>query len=146
MQRLIRVDMAVYDLDQFVKSGLSLAVCRDDAMIFSSNGDGLEPLVKYLYQHGATKAGVVVFDKLVGRAAALLITLLTPKSVHAGAVSDSGAEVIDNCQIPFETKRRVKYLTDVASEGGCRWEKMAIGKTAEELLSELRAVYSHLSP
>ena len=130
----------MHTLASFLETGLSLVVYRDGQVVFESSDSDLRPLVTYIRTYGSDDGEVVIFDKYVGRAAALLMELIRPHHVYAGVISQSGAQALKESGIGFDAGREVKYLMDVASEGMCRWEKMAIGKIAEEFLAELRNI------
>jgi hypothetical protein len=132
--------LSMHTLASFLETGLSLIVYREGMVVFESSDSDLRPLVTYIRTHGTHDEKVVIFDKYVGRAAALLMGLIRPHHVYAGVISQSGAEELKESGIAFDAGREVKYLMDVASEGMCRWEKMAVGKTADELLAELRKI------
>ncbi len=127
----------MYTLRQFLDSDLSLAIYEGEKELFNSRASDLEPLVQFL--EGKTPAGdsLVIFDRYVGRAAALLISRIKPQKVLTGVISENGSQVLDDASIPFEAGERAKYLMGVASEDMCRWEKLSLGKSSEELLSEL---------
>ena len=134
----------MYTFDEFAKSEWSLVVCKEGTAFFRSKDSDLEPLVRYLAEHETNSENVTVYDKYTGRAAALLMALVMPDMVYTGTISDGGVEVLNEHNIRFQAGDRVRYLMGIASDGMCRWEKMAVGKTPLELLGELRKVYGHL--
>lgn len=131
----------MFTRDQFLSSTASLVVFHGDEIAFESDASDLRPLVTYLGQIEPSGDDVTIFDRYVGRAAALLMTLVEPIKVYTGVISDGGAAVLEQFSIPFEASERVAYLMGVASADMCRWEKAAIGRSAEELLLELRSEY-----
>jgi len=128
----------MYTLKQFLDSDLSLVIYEGAREVFSSGASDLEPLVQYLDQDSTVGGNLTVFDRFVGRAAALLISTLKPRRVYTGVISENGAQVLEAMGIPFEAAETAKYLMGVASEDMCRWEKLSLGKTPDELLDELR--------
>lgn len=130
----------MHTLASFLETGLSLVVYHDGSVVFESSDSDLRPLVTFIRTHTAHDGEVVIFDKYVGRAAALLMELIRPHHVYAGVISESGGQALKESGIAFDAGREVKYLMDVASEGMCRWEKMAVGKMANEFLEELREI------
>ncbi|MCP4686346.1 MAG: DUF1893 domain-containing protein [bacterium] len=128
----------MYTLQEFLDSDLSLVIYVADKEEFRSRASDLEPLVKFLDDSTPSNERPVVFDRYVGRAAALLVSTLKPEKVHTGVISEAGAQVLDDARIPYEAREQARYLMGVASEDMCRWEKLSMGKSPEELLSELR--------
>lgn len=127
-------------LSEFLESGLSLAVYHGYERAYESREPDLRALVTYLSIHVAPNAPITLYDKYVGRAAALLMTLISPVRVLAGLISDGGRRVLDEAGIEWRAQSRAQFLMGAASDGMCKWEKLAAGKTAEELLRELGGV------
>ncbi|MCK4632789.1 MAG: DUF1893 domain-containing protein [candidate division Zixibacteria bacterium] len=123
----------MFTKDQFLSSTASLIVFHGDEVAFESDDSDLRPLVAYLGQTELGRNDVTMFDRYVGRAAALLMSRIKPIKVNTGTISEGGAVVLDEHAIPFEAKEKVTYLMGVASQDMCRWEKMAVGKSSEEL-------------
>ncbi|KAA3634314.1 MAG: DUF1893 domain-containing protein [Calditrichaeota bacterium] len=124
-------------LSEFQKSGKSLSIYSGTEEIFSSDKDALEPLVEFI-QSDATYENLVIFDKYIGRAAAMLMTLINPQKVYTPIISQFGREVLQNKSIRYEAEKEVEFLMGVASDSMCRWEKISVGKTAEDLLEMLK--------
>ncbi len=66
----------MYSYDRFKKSPWSLVVISDGRIIFRSRASALKPLVRYLTSRREQGDRVVIYDKYVGRAAAMLMTLI----------------------------------------------------------------------
>lgn len=130
----------MYTLAEFLETDLSLIIYDDGRELFRSTASNLEPLVAFLKMGINTRGAVTVFDRYVGRAAALLISTLRAKKVYTGVISEGGAVVFEETGLEFEAGERAKYLMGVASADMCRWEKMAVGKTPQELLAALNGV------
>ena len=134
--------MSLPSLDEFLRSGLSLAVYHDGALAYDSKRAALAPLLEYVVRQraatGPAPKRIVFFDKHIGRAAALLMTLVKPSRIYSGTISHAAISVFEERRIMFEADRIVEFLMDVASKDTCRWEKLAAGKTAEELLAILQ--------
>lgn len=130
----------MYTFDQFKQSGKSLVILKDDQIVFESNLNALEPLIQFIKEKRHLEGGFVIYDKYIGRAAALLMTFLKPKKVYTPVISQFGREEFERFGIDYQFDKEVKYLMGVASEKMCRWEKMTVGKTPEEfwtMLTEL---------
>lgn len=122
----------MYSLDRFARSRWSLVVRYEGKMIFRSRASGLRALKRYLKQGGRERRGVEMFDTHVGRAAGLLMVLAKPSTVYTTVISDGGCEVMERYGLSIEARKQVKYLMGIASEGTCRWERLAMGKSPEE--------------
>lgn len=119
----------MYNLEKFTKSHWHLVVVSCQKRIFQSKARGPNPLIIYIKKFARKFVHLVVYDKIVGRAAALLLVNLKPKKVYTPIISQGGVFVLKKYKIPFEAKNRVKYITDIASKELCQWEKLAKNKT-----------------
>lgn len=91
----------------------SLLVIRDDEIIFQSDGKWLYPLFDledYLNntQHNLEKT--IVWDKVIGKASALLLLYLKAERVHGELISDLAFEVFEHFQIPLSYDQRVPRI------------------------------------
>ena len=130
-------------LKEFLDGPDSLAVYDSDReLIFRSQASDLKPLIDLLRTDAAKKSRqcLCVYDRYVGRAAALLITRIQPAKVLTGVISEGGTETLATHEIAFEAGRSVKFLKGIAGDDICRWEKMALGKTSDEFWKELQSL------
>ena len=80
----------------------SMQVLLDDEILFSSNGKWLYPLFDledYLKDHPELLRKATIWDKVIGKAAALLILRLGGNRVHGVLMSELGAEVLEKAGV-----------------------------------------------
>jgi hypothetical protein len=118
----------MYTLQKFAESKWSLVVYQQCNAIFRSQASGIRPLITYINRYGTKKSGLVIFDKNVGRAAALLMILIKPKKIYTSVISKKGLKALNESKIDYFANKRVKYLKGIASDDICKWEKLATGK------------------
>jgi hypothetical protein len=128
------------ELRSFLESGLSFMVQVNKRTVFESEATDLQPLVTYIQEFGPDYNNPIIFDKYVGGAAALLMTLIEPQKVYAGVLSQRGKETLERSSIAYETRQIVQYLMDIASEGMCHWERLSLGLTAQEFFARLTGI------
>lgn len=128
----------MYSFDSFINSKWSLVITAGDRVVFRSQASGIKGLVRFLRAGIANEDDTVIYDKYVGRAAALLMTLIKPVKVYTPVISEGGKEVFEKHDIPYKAQRTVKYLMGIASDEMCRWEKMCIGKSPKEFWDVLK--------
>jgi len=98
----------------------TLEVFFEDDLIFHSDGKWLHPLFeleKFLKQKKYNPGFLIVKDKIVGRAAALVQLHLGIKSVKAGIMSELAKELFDYLQISYEYEKLVDRIQ-------CRTEEL----------------------
>ena len=127
----------MYSFEQFKKSRWTLIIISDGDIIFRSQAKAIKPLIRFLKNKPSNLSNVIIYDKYIGRAAAMLMTFLKPMKVYTPVISQFGREVFEKHNIDFEADKEVKYLMGIASEDMCKWEKLTAGKTPEELIQML---------
>jgi zinc transport system ATP-binding protein len=89
----------------------TLTVCRNGTPIFTSNGKWLHPLFEleeYLAEHPIQPENLILQDKIIGKAAALLIHRLGFRTVKAGILSRRGEAVLQR----YESAYSYELLVD----------------------------------
>lgn len=117
----------------------SLEVYRDDQLIFFSDGKWLRPLLElhdFLAGQDYDPERLVLKDKIVGKAAALIQVYLGVKNVHASMLSRLARAVFEEFQIRYDYDQLVDRIQ-------CRTEdlleKESNPKAAYELVRKLAA-------
>jgi len=98
----------------------SLEVYHDHKLIFFSTKNWLHPLFDledFLGKSSFPAYQLLIKDKIVGRAAALLMVHLKAGQVFANTLSKPGEEVLQHYQIPYEYRMHVDKI-------GCQTEEL----------------------
>ena len=96
----------------------TLTVCHNDTPIFTSHGKWLHPLFEledYLAEHPIQPENLILQDKIIGKAAALLILRLGFRTVNAGVLSKLGEAVLQRHGIVYTYEQlvdRIHYQTE----------------------------------
>ena len=91
----------------------TLTVLRDGIPVFTSDGKWLHPLFEledYLTAHHLSPDGLVLQDKIIGKAAALLIHRLGFRAVNVGILSKLGEAVLRRHGIVYTYKQLVDRI------------------------------------
>ena len=118
--------------DEFLTSGNTLHVYEGDKLIFASHKDRLLPLVEYIDKFAPYHRNVVILDKIMGRAAALLCVKASCQEVYSPLGSQLAVEVLDEYSIKHHLTRIVPYIQKPSQEDMCPMEALSIGKEPEE--------------
>jgi len=123
-----RQSKSAYSLKQFIRDGYSLAVFKNGQLFFSSREHNLRPLAKFIVKHGWSHKKLIMFDKYIGRAAALLIIALHPSKLYTPIISRLAIPVLRSKKIRYVADKKVDRLMGIASQSTCQWEKMSVDK------------------
>jgi hypothetical protein len=122
---------------EFLESGNTLRVYQGKRLIFSSDKDRLFPLLDYISQMPSRQPGVVIFDKLMGNAAALLSIKAGCREVCSPLGSQLAVKTLEKSGIKYHITEIVPFVLRPDGQGMCPMEKLSIDKEPEEFYAAL---------
>ena len=125
---------------EFLMSGDTLRVYKCDRLIFSSNKDRLLPLLEYIGRFVPHHQQVVIFDKIMGNAAALLSIKASCQEVYSPLGSQLAVRTFDKYGIKYHIAEIVPYIQKPNEEDMCPMEKLSINKAPEEFYEVIRNI------
>lgn len=118
--------------NEFLASDNTLQVYKDGELIFSSDEDRLLPLLEYISRFATYQQQVVVFDKIMGNAAALLSIKADCQEVYSPLGSEIAVRTLEQYGINYQINEIVPYIRQADSEEMCPMEKLSLDKSPEE--------------
>lgn len=128
--------------DQFLTSSNTLHVYKGGKLIFASDKDSLLPLVEYIDKFASRHRNVVIFDKILGRAAALLCIKANCREVYSPLGSQLAIDVLGKRGIKYHLTRTVPCIQKPNSTEMCPMELLSIGKEPAEFYRLIRNLSS----
>ena len=122
---------------EFNASDDTLRVYEDSSLVFSSRKDRLLPLMEYIDRFASEHKGVVIFDKIIGNAAALLAVKAGGREIFSPLGSELALQTLEEYDIEYHFTRTVPTIQKVDGESMCPMEKLSIGKEPEEFYREM---------
>jgi len=122
----------------FLASDDTLRIYGGKTLIFSSNKDRLLPLMEYL-SNNHPRESVIIFDKIMGNAAALLSVKANCREVYSPLGSELGIKTLEKHHIKYHLDKVVPFIMRPDGKGMCPMEKLSIGKEPEEFYQEMKA-------
>lgn len=117
---------------EFVASDDTLRIYAGENLVFSSRKDRLLPLMEYLGRFAPEHTEVVIFDKIIGNAAALLAVKTGCREAFSPLGSELAAQTLAEYGIAYHFTRTVPAIQRADSEDMCPMEKLSLGKGPEE--------------
>ena len=117
---------------EFLSSGDTLQVYKGDKLLFSSGKDRLLPLLEYIDNFAPYHQQVIIFDKIMGNAAALLSVEASCQEVYSPLGSQLAVKTLDKYGIKYHLTEIVPYIQKPNGEDMCPMEKLSINKEPEE--------------
>lgn len=124
--------MKEYSLDYFIGRPWSFVLIKKGKLIYRSKKQGLAPLVFCLKYKKNILHGAIVYDKIIGRAAACLIIYGKAKKVMTPVISQSAITIFKKHEIPAEYIKITGKILNKKGDDQCPMEKMSSGKSAKE--------------
>jgi len=128
--------------NEFSVSGDTLQVYKDNKLVFASNRDRLLPLLEYIDRFALHHQWVVIFDKIMGNAAALLCVKATCQEVYSLLGSQLAINTLDKYGIRYHLTKIVPYIQKPRSEEMCPMEKLSVDKDPYEFYEIMRTLYN----
>jgi hypothetical protein len=117
-----------YNLDYFMGKKWSFVLIRGGQIVFRSKSERLKPLICSINKHKKEMRGATVFDKVIGRAAAILLSYSKVKEVWTPIISRGGKNILQKNKIKTEYKREVENIMNQKGDDLCPMEKMSLAE------------------
>jgi hypothetical protein len=114
-------------LRELEETGNCLMIYADEELIFKSKSKGIRPHLEAIDELGDKLHGSLMVDKIVGRAAALLILYSKASKVQAQVLSEPGKQIFDECKIDYYYVDLVPHIKLEDGRIFCPFERMVQG-------------------
>ena len=94
--------------------------------VFTSQERGVKPLLHLLTEKKGFLKGASVADKVIGKAAALLMVLGKIKEVHTLIISEPAIKVFEKYNIPCFYDKKVNRIVNRTGDGLCPMETLCL--------------------
>lgn len=99
--------------------GVSCVVIRGDEIIHTADGRGVAPLLD-LYNNDREKLkGGVVVDRIIGKAAAMILALGQAESAYGEVMSEPARDYLISREIPYQFGQCVEVIAGRDGTGMC---------------------------
>lgn len=122
----------------FLESADTFRVYRGRRLVFASRKDKLAPMVDYIDNCQPYEEGVVVYDRIVGNAAALLLKTIRCRAVYSELGSENAVRTLDEAGIKHRFNETVDCIMNDSGQDMCPMERLSLGKTPEQFYRALK--------
>lgn len=117
----------INDLKEILlKENHTIVIYKDDASVIVSDDRGVAPLMKLLQDNKSQLQNSMVADKVIGKAAALLMAYAGIKEVYTPVVSLLALEVFENHNIKISYDKAVERIVNRKGDGLCPMETLCL--------------------
>jgi len=123
----------------FLASDDTLCIYRGGKLVFSSRKDRLLPLMEFISTRKDTSDDLVIYDKVMGNAAALLAVIVKAVEVYSPLGSELAVKTLDRFGIKYRLEKLVPFIMRDDGKDLCPMEQLSIGKSPGEFYRVLKA-------
>ena len=124
--------------EEFLTGQDTLRIYKDERLLFASRKERLMPLLEYMEHFAPYEEGVVVFDRVVGNAAALLLKTIRCREVFSELGSENAMHTLDTFGIKYHFNETVPFIENDSRQDMCPMEKLSLGESPEEFYLALK--------
>ncbi|MFC1908831.1 DUF1893 domain-containing protein [Chloroflexota bacterium] len=117
--------------NEFLNSSDTLQVYQDGHLVFSSQKDRLVPLLEYINRFVPHRQAEVVFDKIMGNAAALLAIKAGCREVYSPLGSQIAVKTLDKYGVKYQLTEIIPFIQRLDLEAMCPMEELSLDKEPE---------------
>jgi hypothetical protein len=129
---------------EFKNSNDTLRVYQGGDCIFRSDRDVLGPLVDFIAQSAKPGNGIIILDKVMGNAAALLAVKAGAVRVFSPLGSDIAVESLHANKVEFFLEKKVPFILARNGKDMCPMEKLSLDKSPDEFYEIIKARFNNL--
>ena len=98
-------------------------VVNNERILYSASGKGIKPLLTVYLENPKYLMDSFVADKVIGKAAAMILCMGKVKEVYADRMSEKALELLEKYRINVSYKEKVAYVQNMDRTDMCPLEK-----------------------
>lgn len=132
--------MNIYELkDILLKENHTIVIYKSDASVIVSDDRGVAPLMKLLNEDKEQLRDSMIADKVIGKAAALLMVYAGVKEVFTPTISVPAVEVFEKHNVKITYDKVVERIINRTGDGLCPMESLCLNvENPEEAFDLIR--------
>lgn len=132
--------MNIYELkDILLKENHTIVIYKSDASVIVSDDRGVAPLMKLLKENKEQLRDSMIADKVIGKAAALLMVYAGVKEVFTPTISVPAVEVFEKHNVKIAYDKVVERIINRTGDGLCPMETLCLNvENPEEAFDLIR--------
>lgn len=125
---------------------ITFAAVLADGRLITSEKKGIAPMMALLKEDADILKGACVADRVIGRAAALLMEKAGVAAAFGGIVSSHALKAFGKSNISFTFEKEVEYIINRTKTGMCPMEQTVLGiEDADAAYEALKQKLAELS-
>ncbi len=100
----------------------SFIIVKKDTILHEDIDIGVKPIMKIIHSNPTLLQDNIIIDKVIGKAAAILLVKYKAKEVHGLLMSESAMQVLKKHNIPYYYEASVPFIKNRSNDGLCPLE------------------------
>lgn len=119
--------MNINDLkDILLKENHTLVIYKNNASVITSNDRGVNSLIKLIKEDKSQLSGSLIADKVIGKAAALLMIYAGVKEIYAPIISKPALQTLLKYNVKVYYDKEVERIINRKGDGLCPMETLCL--------------------
>lgn len=119
--------MNINDLkDILFKENHTLVIYKNNASVITSNDRGVNSLIKLIEEDKSQLSGSLIADKVIGKAAALLMIYAGVKEIYAPIISKPALQTLLKHNVKVYYDKEVERIINRKGDGLCPMETLCL--------------------
>lgn len=119
--------MNINDLkDILLKENHTLVIYKNNASVITSNDRGVNSLIKLIEEDKSQLSGSLIADKVIGKAAALLMIYAGVKEIYAPIISKPALQTLLKHNVKVYYDKEVERIINRKGDGLCPMETLCL--------------------
>ncbi len=128
-----------------IEGECAVAVCRDGEVVHSSSGRGIAPLIALYDAQPALLSGAAVADKVIGKAAAMILVKAGTSAAYGAVMSETGRDYLLSRGVTTGCGCLVARIANRSGDGLCPIEQSVLDEFDPDAgLEKIRARIAEL--
>jgi hypothetical protein len=123
----------------FLASDDTLRVYQGGKLVFTSKKDRLLPLMEYIAAREVGQTPILIYDKVMGNAAALLAVVVGATGVFSPLGSELAIKTLERYGIQYHLTEVVPFIVRDDGRAICPMEQLSIGRSPDEFFEIMKA-------
>lgn len=133
----IGVEDLMGEMRHFIREGYAAVVAKDRVIIAKYKGSGLKPILDAIGEDEQIFKGAIVFDRIVGRAAAAVYIVGGAKEVYAEVMSIGAKKLLEKNKIMATGEQEVEEIINREKTGMCPLENSVKNESEPRKMYEI---------
>ena len=126
-----------------LENDYSIVLVKENEIVNTSRKNGLLPILDLYNNDKSILENAIVADKVIGKAAALILKEANIKELYAELISENAIELLDKTNIKYKYNKKVREIRNRDNTDICPMEELALeSNNADELIKKIKEKFN----